>query len=91
MKEELAAQVNGYLEAVKYHNDNFGRFDGVTPINQVFVSFEGFAQYLNTGSVTDVSAKELKAEAKKLDAQHAKAEEAYERDMAEAQKDIPIE
>lgn len=91
MKEELATQVNGYLEAVKKHNETFGRYEGVTPINVVSVSFEGFAQYLNTGRVHELSDKELKAEAKQADVRHEKAEQAYERDMKLAEEQGTIQ
>jgi hypothetical protein len=56
MKKELLAELNGYFEAVKKHNDEYG---GISPASSASVTLEGFATYLDTGKVHELDKKGL--------------------------------
>jgi len=72
MKKELLSELNGYLEAVKTHNEEYG----VRPDTTAAVSLEGFALYLDKGKVHESDKRtlgKLVKEQEKIDAENEEA------------------
>lgn len=76
MKKELLAELNGYLEAVKTHNEQYGSH----PATAAAVSLEGLATYLDTGKVHESDKRTLNKVAKEQDKALAESREALDAD-----------
>lgn len=88
MKQELSTQLRAYLDAIEKHNENYSRVINGLPVNQVAPSIAGLAVYLETGEVSDVPEKDLKAFAKKADKEEADRLEAENQAELERQEAI---
>jgi len=67
MKQELSTQLRSYFDAVEKHNETYSRIVDGLPVNRVFPDLLGLTVFLETGEVSDVPVKELKAAVKQAD------------------------